>query len=163
MYGREINRRAVESFIKSGSFDAFGDSRRAMLEGLEKMLKSIEAESRRNLEGQITLFGGTEEEEKQNQYDLPKTPEYPHNELLRMEKEVSGLYLSGHPLDQYREQIRKIATANVSQLSGDSGANQISDHQIGFDDGLCHGGRSRRQYGTAGFSEGADPVRIGDL
>ena len=129
MYGREINRRAVESFIKSGSFDAFGDSRRAMLEGLEKMLKSIEAENRRNLEGQITLFGGTEEEEKQNRYDLPKTPEYPHNELLRMEKEVSGLYLSGHPLDQYREQIRKIATANVSQLSGED-AEQMDGQQV---------------------------------
>ncbi len=129
MYGREINRRAVESFIKSGSFDGFGDSRRAMLEGLERMLKSIEGENRRNLEGQITLFGGTEEEEKQNRYELPKTPEYPHNELLRMEKEISGLYLSGHPLDQYREQIRRFATVNVSQLLGEE-VEQMDGRQV---------------------------------
>ena len=129
MYGREINRRAVESFIKSGSFDAFGDSRRAMLESLEGMLKSIEGENRRNLEGQISLFGGTDEEEKQNRYDLPKTPEYPHNELLRMEKEISGLYLSGHPLDQYRDKIGRFATATISSLSGEE-AEQMDNRQV---------------------------------
>ncbi len=127
LYGRELNRRAVESFIKSGSFDGFGCSRRAMLDSLEGMLKSIEGESRRNLEGQISLFGGMEE--KLTQYQIPEKPEYPHSELLRMEKEISGLYLSGHPLDQYRDQIERYATSTVSQLTGEE-AEQMDGRQV---------------------------------
>ena len=127
LYGRELNRRAVESFIKSGSFDSFGCSRRAMLDSLEGMLKSIEGENRRNIEGQISLFGGAEE--KINQYRIPEKSEYPKSELLRMEKEISGLYLSGHPLDQYRGEIERYATSSVSKLTGEE-AEQMDGKQV---------------------------------
>ena len=127
LYGRELNRRAVESFIKSGSFDSFGCSRRAMLDSLEGMLKSIEGENRRNIEGQISLFGGAEE--KVNQYRIPEKSEYPKSELLRMEKEISGLYLSGHPLDQYRGEIERYATSSVSKLTGEE-AEQMDGKQV---------------------------------
>lgn len=128
LYGREMNRRAVESFIKSGAFDSFGDSRKAMLEGLESILKSVEGENRRNLEGQISLFGG-EEAKQMNRYDLPKVQEYSHSELLKMEKEISGLYLSGHPLDAYRDKIARFASANISSLSGED-AEQMDNRVV---------------------------------
>ena len=120
LYGREINRRAVESFIKSGSFDQFGATRHAMMDALEGMLKSIEGEAKRNLEGQISLFGALDEENNAaDDYHLPNTPEYPAAELLKMEKEVSGLYLSGHPLDEFRDVIRRTASHNIAALTGE--------------------------------------------
>lgn len=118
MYGKEINRRAIESFIKSGSFDRFGATRHAMLDTLESMLKTIEGENRRNVKGQISLFGALDEPAHE-EYQLPNTPEYPAAELLKMEKEISGLYLSGHPLDEFREIIRKVASGNIASLTGE--------------------------------------------
>lgn len=129
LYGCEINRRAVESFVKGGAFDGFGVTRHAMLEGLEGMLKSIEGENRRNVEGQISLFGGTGEEDKQNTYTLPALTEYPHGELLKMEKEISGLYLSGHPLDAYRDKISRFATTGISALTGED-ADRMDGRQV---------------------------------
>lgn len=119
MYGAELNRRAVESFIKSGAMDSFGISRKAMLKGVESVLKSVESDSRRNLEGQMTLFGQAEETMETEEFYLPDEPEYSLDELLQMEKEISGLYLSGHPLDQYRNQISRLSTCTISQLNGE--------------------------------------------
>lgn len=127
LYGREMNRRAVESFIKSGSFDQFGHTRHAMLDVLEGMLKSIEGENKRNLEGQISLFGGAEDLSAAQEYQMPKTPEFTHAELLKMEKEVSGLYLSGHPLDEFREVMARTASHNIASLTGEEA--QVTDDQ----------------------------------
>ncbi len=121
MHGAELNRRAVESLIKSGAMDCTGATRRAMLENLEGILKSIENDSRKNLEGQLDLFAALaeEEEESKDEYILPKVEEYPLATLLQMEKEISGLYLSGHPLDAYRDQINRYATARIADLIGE--------------------------------------------
>ena len=101
MHGTEINRRAVESLVKAGAFDGFAPSRRASLEALEGILKSVENDARRNLDGQMDLFGSITGAEAQGQsYTIPEKEEYPVDSLLQMEKEVSGLYLSGHPLDK---------------------------------------------------------------
>lgn len=122
MYGNELNRRALENLIKSGAFDTLEPSRRGMLECVEGILKSVETDARQNLEGQMDLFGmmsGESREQAANDYKVPKLSEYPTSELLKMEKEVSGLYLSGHPLDAYREQIAKISTCTIAQLQGE--------------------------------------------
>lgn len=120
MHGAELNRRAVESLIKSGAMDCTGATRRSMLENLEGILKSIENDSRKNLEGQLDLFAALgEEEESRDDYILPRLEEYPLSTLLQMEKEISGLYLSGHPLDAYREQINNYATARIADLIGE--------------------------------------------
>ena len=120
MHGTEINRRAVESLVKAGAFDSFAPSRRASLEALEGILKSVENDARRNLDGQMDLFGAFSGAETQRQsYTIPEKEEYPVDSLLQMEKEVSGLYLSGHPLDQYREEIEHLASHKVSQLTGE--------------------------------------------
>ena len=121
LYGVEINRRAVESLIKAGAFDRLEDTRRGMLESVEGILKSVETDARKNVAGQLDLFSQLGDEDEWGDYHIPKVPEYPPQELLRMEKEVSGLYLSGHPLDSYREKIEQYATCQILALSGESG------------------------------------------
>ena len=121
LYGNELNRRALENLIKCGAFDALEPSRHGMLDCVEGILKSVETDMRHNLEGQMDLFGmmsGTASQAA-NDYKVPNLPEYPQSELLKMEKEVSGLYLSGHPLDAYRAQIAQISTCTVAQLLGE--------------------------------------------
>lgn len=123
LHGTEINRRAVESMIKSGAFDNLEAKRRSMMDGVESILKSVESEARRNLDGQIDLFGALdgEQESGRNVYKLPDSgEEYPYDILLQMEKEVSGLYLSGHPLDHYRPVIEKVSTCRISELVGEN-------------------------------------------
>ena len=123
LHGTEINRRAVESMIKSGAFDNLEAKRRSMMDGVEGILKSVESEARRNLDGQIDLFGALdgEQESGRNVYKLPDGgEEYPYDILLQMEKEVSGLYLSGHPLDHYRPVIEKVSTCRISELVGEN-------------------------------------------
>ena len=123
LHGTEINRRAVESMIKSGAFDNLEAKRRSMMDGVEGILKSVESEARRNLDGQIDLFGALdgEQESGRNVYKLPdRGEEYPYDILLQMEKEVSGLYLSGHPLDHYRPVIEKVSTCRISELVGEN-------------------------------------------
>ncbi|MFR3226289.1 MAG: DNA polymerase III subunit alpha, partial [Blautia massiliensis (ex Durand et al. 2017)] len=132
LYGNELNRRALENLVKCGAFDALEPSRRGMLECVEGILKSVETDMRRNLEGQMDLFGmmsGGAGEPAVNDYKVSNIPEYPASELLKMEKEVSGLYLSGHPLDAYREQIAQISTCTVAQLQGED-ARQFDDQMV---------------------------------
>ena len=121
LHGNELNRRALENLIKAGSFDALEPSRRAMIDSAEGILKSVETDARQNLEGQMDLFGmmGGEQEQAASDYKIPNTPEYPASELLKMEKEVSGLYLSGHPLDAYRTQISQVSTCTIADLQGE--------------------------------------------
>ena len=123
MHGNELNRRAVECLIKAGAFDCMGATRRSQVEAVEGILKSVENDARRNLDGQLDLFavlsGGGEEAAADGGYQLKALPEYPHTELLRMEKEVSGLYLSGHPLDAYREQSARYASHTIKMLTGE--------------------------------------------
>ena len=121
LHGNELNRRALENLVKAGAFDALEPTRRGMIDSAEGVLKSVETDARQDLEGQMDLFGmmGGEEEQAATDYKIPNTPEYPASELLKMEKEVSGLYLSGHPLDAYRPQIRQISTCTIADLQGE--------------------------------------------
>ena len=128
--GNELNRRALENLIKAGAFDRLESSRRAMLESVEGILKSIETDARQNLEGQMDLFGMLGgDAAPANEFRVPDMPEYSTSELLKMEKEVSGLYLSGHPLDAYRAQISQISTCTVAQLQGED-AKQFDNQTV---------------------------------
>ena len=100
LYGLDLNRRAVESLIKSGSMDCFGYSRRAMLQGVEQLMRSIEADKKYTMHGQMDLFGDFAVE-NDKEYSFSDCEEMPHFELLAGEKEVTGMYISGHPLEQY--------------------------------------------------------------
>ncbi len=114
-YGRELNKRTLESLIKCGALDCFSVNRRQMLSGYEGILSAIDSEKKSNLSGQMSLFGGfTEEvEEKDN---LHNVAEYSLREILNMEKETTGLYLSGHPMNEYSAIIDKIGASKVLEI-----------------------------------------------
>ena len=101
MQGREFNKRAVESLIKCGAFDHLGSTRRAMLTCYEKLIDFVDSNRRNNIEGQFNLFGRSEQ--TADVFEIPVMSEYPLPQLLAMEKEMSGIYLSGHPLTAYND------------------------------------------------------------
>ena len=120
MHGTELNRRAVECLIKAGAFDSMGVNRHSLVEAVDGIIKSVESDSRRNLEGQLDLFSvmsGESQTADTDSYEIKPFPEYSHTELLQQEKEVSGLYLSGHPLDAYREQSARFASNSIKELT----------------------------------------------
>lgn len=122
MYGTtELNRRAVESLIKSGAFDSINDNRHMLVDNLEGILKSVENRARKNLDGQLDLFSTLGEPQKDD-YTMRPCAEYPPDIRLQLEKEISGLYLSGHPLDAYRSQIETNATCTVRELMDEDAA-----------------------------------------
>ena len=114
-YGRELNKRTLESLIKCGALDCFSVNRRQMLSGYESILSSIDAEKKANVSGQMSLFGGFEEEHEEED-NLPRVTEYSLRELLNMEKETTGLYLSGHPMNEYSAVIEKIGASKVLEI-----------------------------------------------
>lgn len=102
MQGRELNKRALESLIKCGAFDGFGLNRRQMLNNYERLLDSVAESSRKNLDGQLDFFGiAAESTAPKPTAAIPYEEEFPYAELLKMEKEVAGIYISGHPMGQY--------------------------------------------------------------
>ena len=122
MHGTELNRRAVECLIKAGAFDSMDVNRHSLVEAVDGIIKSVESDSRRNLEGQLDLFSvmsGESQTADTDSYEIKPFPEYSHTELLQQEKEVSGLYLSGHPLDAYREQSARFASNSIKELTGE--------------------------------------------
>ena len=100
LFGNDLNRRAVESLIKSGAMDCFGLSRRAMLQGIGGLMSAVEADKRYSMHGQMDLFS-TASVDNHKEYKIDDTEEMPKFELLQGEKEVTGMYISGHPLEQY--------------------------------------------------------------
>ena len=118
MQGKDLNRRAVESLIKSGAFDCFPHNRKEMLASYEGIMDNIADSARRNVAGQMDLFSfsSSEAETSPGEYIMPHLADYSVQERLAMEQEVTGLYLSGHPLDDYK--IPKGAV-NIISLIGE--------------------------------------------
>lgn len=117
MSGKELNRRGIESLIKCGAFDHLGNTRRELLECYESLIDSVEQANRKNLEGQMNLFAVAGEQE--NGFVIPNRPEYSHAELLAMEKEVSGIYLTGHPLSEYNQIIKGNGFVKIGDIFAD--------------------------------------------
>lgn len=101
MYGKEITSRAIESLIMSGAFDSFENNRREMLTNYDMVLNAVADRERGVIEGQLDFFGMGESESQD--IVIPSADEYSINELLEMEKETLGVYISGHPLSQYSQ------------------------------------------------------------
>ena len=119
MYDRELNRRALECLIKAGSFDSMGYRRSQLLKICGPVVDAIAQSRRKNIEGQIDLFGMGNEAVQDTQIALPDIPELSKRELLSMEKETTGLYLSGHPMDEYRELARQADAASIRKIIDD--------------------------------------------
>lgn len=101
MYGRDINKRAIESLVKAGCFDGMGLNRREMLLNCDRIFENFGAEARRNVEGQLDFFGGSGDSEPSAPSVIGHAEEYSYGELLEMEKEIAGIYISGHPLSEF--------------------------------------------------------------
>ncbi len=111
VYNKDMNKRAVESLIKCGALDNLGANRRQMLYSLDGLLDSLARNHRDNLAGQLDLFGMGEKSEEPV-YQLKDMGEFDENEKLKLEKEVIGLYLSGHPVAEY-ENASKALNADL--------------------------------------------------
>lgn len=109
-----INKRVVESLIKAGAFDCFGVYRSQLLDVYEKVLDGISNERKRNIEGQMSLFAGVQDSKIMIRY--PDIREFDKKHLLAMEKEMTGLYLTGHPLDQYERALRNQTSIKISDI-----------------------------------------------
>ncbi len=114
----ELNKRAVEQFIKCGAMDCFGNHRSELLAVYDSMMDSVSDTRKKNLEGQMGLFGMLEED-KASAIPVPKLPEKSKAELMSMEKEATGLYLSGHPMDDYRKFLKNTHVLPIGVLMGE--------------------------------------------
>ena len=124
----ELNKRAVENFIKCGAFDCFGHHRSELLAVYETMMDAIAATRKKNLEGQMGLFAMLEDEEVSASVPIPKLPERGRAELMAMEKETTGIYISGHPMDDYRLLLKNTHVVPMSSFMDEE--QHYADDQI---------------------------------
>ena len=123
---KNVNKKCVESFIKAGVFSDFEQTRATLLASFEQIIDGIQSEKKRGLDGQVSMFEmGTKEEKEEMQdkkYAFEIHPEVSDKDKLSMEKEMLGIYISGHPLEKYRKLIQE--QTNISTLD----LNQIDDN-----------------------------------
>jgi len=124
----ELNKRAMENFIKSGAADCFGHTRAALLKVYEDMMDSVASSRKKNLEGQLGLFAMLEEEDASASMPIPHLKEMNKPDLLAMEKETTGIYISGHPMDDYRPYLRNTHVVHIAKLMDEE--SRYEDDQI---------------------------------
>ena len=141
-----INKRAIESLIKAGALDCFNVYRSKLLAVYEKIMDGVANEKKRNIDGQISLFG-MDEDVKLPEINYPDIKEFAKNNLLSMEKEMTGLYLSGHPLDEYENSLKVQTSTNIGHinksyeiLQESFNANEISEDIIRDEERVILGG-----------------------
>ncbi len=147
MYGKELNRRPVESLIRAGAFDSMGYKRKALLQVLDKVLDGVNSAGRKNLAGQFDLFSMDDADEPVSTLELPDVEEFSAGEKMAMEKETTGLYLTGHPMDGYRDAVRKLGAAPMGAIledfTGDDGPHTYQDGQRVILAGVVSAARTR--------------------
>ncbi|MCH5303499.1 MAG: DNA polymerase III subunit alpha [Ruminococcus sp.] len=117
VYGKSMNIRAVESLIKCGALDTLGLNRRQMLTMSKAVISGIEHETKKNIRGQMSFFDmGGESAEFSAEPEIPNVPEFSKDELLFMENEVAGMYLSGHPIDEYEDFINAVKCDKIGDI-----------------------------------------------
>ena len=122
----ELNKRAVENFIKSGAADCFGHHRSELLAVYEQMMDAVADSRKKNLEGQMGLFSMLEEDA--GAIPIPPLKEMKKAELLALEKETTGIYLSGHPMDDYRPYLKNTHVVHIARLMDEEST--YTDDQI---------------------------------
>ncbi len=134
MNGTDLNKRAMENLIKCGAMDGFGLNRAQMLQVFELIMDSITEAGRKNVEGQLGLFDLPEEHSASAAaIPVPNIPELPRRVRMAMEKETTGLYLTGHPMDDYREAVRRARAVAIGAILEDfadpAGPQRFRDEQ----------------------------------
>ncbi len=113
-----LNKRQIESLIKCGAFDSLRVRRSQLMEIYEKTIDAVINQRKRTLEGQFSLFDDAASADTGLQNEqMPDIPEYNEKKLLAMEKEMVGVYLSGHPLSEYEKELERSATTNTSEIA----------------------------------------------
>ncbi|MDO4294304.1 MAG: DNA polymerase III subunit alpha, partial [Eubacteriales bacterium] len=126
MTDSEVNKRSVENFIKAGAFDSLGGTRKQYMSVFVQLMDQNQQSRKNNLAGQLSLFDLVDDSEKENyEVRLPDVGEYPKEILLTFEKEVLGVYISGHPLEEYEQLWRKNITNTTADFMLDEETNDI--------------------------------------
>ncbi len=130
---KEVNKKTIENFIKAGAFDGFGYNRRQMMTHYPTLLEEVERSRKDSVSGQFSLFDLAPQETKMEMgAPYPRLPEYERSQLLAFEKEVLGIYVSGHPLEADLGLIKKNVTAMTSDFVADEesgGSAKVTDGQ----------------------------------
>lgn len=137
--GTDVNKRTIESFIKAGAFDCFGANRRQLMMVYTSIVDNINQSKKNSMAGQISLFDIADEETKEDfEIKLPNVGEYKKSELLAFEKEVIGVYVSGHPLEEFLPKWKK----HTTNISTDFAESDDEEKEIRVHDGdrVCVGG-----------------------
>ena len=118
IYGESVNKKCIESLIKAGAFDNLGKTRSTLIASFESIIDMIADANNQAFSGQVTMFdlGNDTQEMNKMKYTYTELKEFSEKELLTMEKEMLGIYISGHPLEKYRKQIEEISNVNILQL-----------------------------------------------
>ena len=124
----ELNKRAVENFIKCGALDCFGHHRSELLGVYESMMDQVAISRKKNLEGQMGLFSMLEGNDSSVSMVIPSKPELSRSELMLMERETTGIYISGHPMDDYREYLKGTHVVPIGDLYAED--SRYRDNQI---------------------------------
>ena len=136
MHGKDFNRRTLENLIKCGAFDGMGANRRQMMNSIDPILEDLDSSKRRNVEGQIGFGDLTSSYDNDDylhsvSYVYPDADEFTNEQLLRFEKEVAGMYLSGHPMIKYENIADRLKCAKINNILDDeSGIYKDNDRVI---------------------------------
>ena len=119
---RKVNRRVIESLIKCGSFDALGNTRRQLMECLDQAMEEAQRKQKELLSNQASIFDQLDAVEASevnggSSFQIPNLPEWDRKELLSIEKETLGFYITGHPLHGYADKLKLVTNANSTTLS----------------------------------------------
>ncbi|MCI9197523.1 MAG: DNA polymerase III subunit alpha [Lachnospiraceae bacterium] len=130
MSGKEVNKRVVENLIRSGAMDCLEGNRKQKLLVYQRVMDSVQQEKKNSMAGQLSLLDIVGEEEKKDYViQLPPVEEYEKEALLAFEKEVLGIYISGHPLEKYTQMLARNATAVTTDFlpDEDTGLPRLAD------------------------------------
>lgn len=117
MYGQDFNKRLLEHLIKSGSLDMFPQNRRQMLSVVENVINKLSNDKKNNIDGQVGFFDIMSRDDSKNEdITFPDIEEFPMEQLLSMEKEIVRMYISGHPLDKYLNQVEDSSVSKISNI-----------------------------------------------
>ncbi|MBJ7552988.1 DNA polymerase III subunit alpha [Marinomonas spartinae] len=124
--GRKVNKRVMEALVRSGAFDRIGPNRATLFASIDEALKRADQAAKDNDAGMMDLFGITVEETTENAYDeIGIRHEWPGRQRLDGEKDTLGLYVTGHPIDEYEKEIRRFARARIVDLQPKRGDTQV--------------------------------------
>lgn len=139
--GKEVNKRTIENFIKAGAFDGLGGNRKQFMQVYGMILDQVNDEKKKSITGQMSLFDFADEDTKESfEIKLPNVQDYDVETKLAFEKEVLGIYVSGHPLDNYIEQMKKNVTILTGDMIPDEEGNAVAkDNTFGVVGGMITG------------------------